>query len=238
MKTELLNKKDEPETIVNKVSSTAPKQKNKKNGCLSTGMMTVIIIFVTFLILGKLVIEPSNEKYYNNQAVIENLVTSYDDFSNIIQQWGFSGYTLERDELLDDLDGEGTIGIRIKMSNANGTIYIKDGAIHSIRYADNYLYKDGIIQHTLSEYTVTYNEKKELILKTQNAINGILKSPSTAKYPLYDSWAVGKINGATIVQGYVDSQNSFGATIRSTFQVTYTNNIITSLIFDGEECIK
>ena len=115
-------------------------------------MMTIIIIFIAFIIVGKLVIEPSNEQFYNNQEVIESLVTSSDNFLNIIKQCGFSNYTLERDTLLDGLDGDGTIGIRIKMSNLNGIIYVKDGAIYSVRYADNYLYKDGIIQHTLSEY--------------------------------------------------------------------------------------
>ena len=40
------------------------------------------------------------------------------------------------------------------------------------------------------------------------------------------------------MQGYDDSQNGFGATVRSTFQVTYKNNKVTSLIFDGKEYIK
>lgn len=140
-KNELLGEKNESKTTA-----------IKRNGCLSTGMMTIIIIFIAFIIVGKLVIEPSNEQFYNNQEVIESLVTSSDNFSNIIKQCGFSNYTLERDTLLDGLDGDGTIGIRIKMSNLNGIIYVKDGAIYSVRYADNYLYKDGIIQHTLSEY--------------------------------------------------------------------------------------
>ena len=130
-------------------------EKKKKGNLLVTTIMTLIIIIVAFVIFGKLVIEPSDERFYSNQEVLEGIITSTEDFSNIISQCGFSDYTLERDTLLDDLDGEGTIGIRIKMSNANGIVYIKDGTVYSVRYADNYLYKDGAIQHTLYEYLVT-----------------------------------------------------------------------------------
>lgn len=136
----------ESKTVMNNIPNTSL---NRKNSCLTTIISILIILIVSFVIVGQLVIEPSNQKYYNNQEVVQNLISSYSDFSNILQQCGFSNYTLERDELLDDLDGDGTIGIRIRMSNINGIIYIKDGAIHSVRYADNYLYKDGIIQHTL-----------------------------------------------------------------------------------------
>ena len=101
------------------------------------------------------------------------------------------------------------------------------------------MYKDGKVKHTLSEYLITIDEKGNLISSTKEIIKNILKSPSTAKFPWdYSEWAVGKENGSTIVQGYVDSQNGFGAMIRSTFQVTYKNNTVTSLIFDGKEYIK
>lgn len=124
----------------------------KSNGCLGTCIMTIIIIIVAFIIFGKLVINPSNERFDNNMQAIDGIVASYEDFSSIIEQCGFNDYSLERDEMLDDLDGDGTIGVRIKTSKANGIIYIKDGAIHSVRYADNYLYKDGTIHHSLTEY--------------------------------------------------------------------------------------
>lgn len=235
MKSELLGKGYAINTgMNNNVNNYNSVNKKKSHGCL----MTIIILIVAFILFGKLVIESSNERFYNNQQAIEGIVTSYEDFSSIIEQCGFSNYSLERDEILDEIEGEGTVGVRIKMPKLNGIIYIKDGAIYSVKYADNYLYRDGKIQHTLSEYIVTNDEAEALILKTQGTISGILKSPTTAKYPLYNEWRVGKRDGSTIVQGYVDSQNGFGAMIRSTFQVTYTNNVITSLIFDGEEYIK
>ena len=108
----------------------------------------------------------------------------------------------------------------------------------SIDYAGSILYKDGKKKHTLSDFIITSSEKADYIETTKNTINSVLKSPSTAKYPWdYDEWAIAKDGkkGIVIVQGYVDAQNSFGATTRSQFQVKYKNNKVTSLIFDGEE---
>ncbi|HGS9087754.1 hypothetical protein I6A86_08825 [Clostridioides difficile] len=43
-----------------------------------------------------------------------------------------------------------------------------------------------------------------------------------------------------VVQSYVDSQNSFGATMRSEFQIIFTSDgkDVKSFIFDGKEMIK
>ena len=46
MKTELLKGKDESKTVINKYTRTTQKQNNKKNGCLGTGMMTIIIMII------------------------------------------------------------------------------------------------------------------------------------------------------------------------------------------------
>lgn len=154
---------------------------------------------------------------------------------NIINECGFSNYSLE------DCGEENEIYyfiIKQNNSNISGGLDIKDGKVLSIDYAGNILYENGTVQHTLSEYIITSNEKVDLVYNTQEVIKAILKSPSTAKFPWVDEWKVAKKDGSTIVQGYVDSQNSFGAMIRSTFQVTYTNSIVTSLIFDGQEYIK
>ncbi len=44
-----------------------------------------------------------------------------------------------------------------------------------------------------------------------------LKSPSTAKFPSKSGVKISKNNDTYIIQGYVDSQNSFGATIRTKY---------------------
>lgn len=239
-KNELLTNEKIVNNTTNVTSNTKENNNGYSKGCL-IAILTILFPLFMFWAIGSIFSEPTyvkNVKLQNNKNIIESYSMSYVYFSNIVESCGFSDYTLERDELLDDLDGEGTIDFRIKSGNANGIVYVKDSVIQSVRYADNYLYKDGIVHHTLSEYIVTQDERRNLILNTQNVINIILKSPSTAKYPLFDEWKVGKIDGSTIVQGYVDSQNSFGATIRSEFQVTYKNDTVTSIIFDGEEYIK
>lgn len=54
------------------------------------------------------------------------------------------------------------------------------------------------------------------------------------------NWGFNKKDGIVTIQGYVDSQNSFGAMIRSKFQVKYNEKkeMMTSFIFDDEELIK
>ena len=114
----------------------------------------------------------------------------------------------------------------------------KNNKVDNIQYSDKILYENKKIKHKLSEYIISDNEETELITQTEENIKSILKSPSTAKFPWPDEWRMSKKKGSIIVQSYVDAQNSFGATIRSDFQVTYKKGIVTSLIFDGKEYMK
>lgn len=119
-----------------------------------------------------------------------------------------------------------------------GYIDIKDNTVCQIQYSDKILYKNNSIQHTLSDYIMSFDEQSSIKTKTMSIIDSILKSPSTAKYAGITEWKFSKLEDTITTQGYVDSQNSFGATIRSQFQVKYTNGNVTSLIFDGVEYIK
>lgn len=78
----------------------------------------------------------------------------------------------------------------------------------------------------------------------KESVNKILKSPSSAEYPdtflnpLKD-WNMVKSNNLVTVKSYVDSQNSFGAMIRSEFiiQIQMTDDgsgTLSYLQFDGE----
>ena len=49
----------------------------------------------------------------------------------------------------------------------------------------------------------------------------VLKAPATAKFPSFDEMIVNGSNGHYNVSGFVDSQNSYGASIRS----NYTYNV-------------
>ena len=150
--------------------------------------------------------------------------------------------TIKHDEILDDTDSEGERGYRINTDELNNIIlYLnKDGGVQSVRYADHNLFLGGKVYATVYDFVLTDDEESDLLIRCQHGIESILKSPSTAKFPNILHWAFAKNPDRILVQSYVDSQNSFGATIRSEFQVTFTpdGNDITSLIVNGVEYIK
>jgi len=65
-----------------------------------------------------------------------------------------------------------------------------------------------------------HNSKQNAFLMAQQLVTEKLKAPTTAKFPAYeDRFVTDKGEGNYTVASYVDSQNSFGAMIRSNFRV-------------------
>lgn len=211
-------------------------KKIKKKSSVGTVFGIIfLVIFVFIVIVGS----STDRQYETYQNMFAQYSVSYDEVSKIVSNCGFTNFSITRDELIDNLWEDGTIGFRIKSDQSkNATLYIKDSTIYNIRYADIDLYKNGDYLDNVTNYYISYNEHINLMLKSQEIINKILKSPSTAKYPLYDQWSIVKNKESITVQCYVDAQNSFGATGRSYFQIILSNNVVTSLIFDGKEYIK
>lgn len=76
--------------------------------------------------------------------------------------------------------------------------------------------------------------KWSLYATTEQVIKNRLKSPSTAKF-LNQKAVYDDTNQIYKVQGDVDVQNSFGATIRSTFYAEYNNKLeVIYMTFDNE----
>jgi len=148
--------------------------------------------------------------------------------------------TINHDEGLDNAHIKGEKGYRVDAQDASNIILYMNvnGTVNMIRYGDNALYENGKTLNKLDDYIVTKKEMTDLQIRSQNALNSILKAPSTAKYPNILEWKFGKENGTTIVQSYVDSQNGFGTMIRSEFQLKIKNDKVISLLLDGKEYIQ
>lgn len=203
----------------------------------------VIILIILFIILCIMIglIKEADKTLDTSYSIINSYVSSEEapKVKEIIEKCGFTNYIVTRDESIDGLWEEGTLGFRIKSDQSNNaTLYVKNGCVDNIRYADIDLYKNGEYLDSASNYYVSFNEKINWMTKAESGVNQLLKAPSTAKYPLANEWNIYKNQDTVTIESYVDSQNSFGAMIRSNFKITVINNQVTSLIFDGKEYIK
>ena len=79
----------------------------------------------------------------------------------------------------------------------------------------------------LAKYTEengVISEREEAILYAQSVELQLLKAPQTAVFPPLEQFRVSEANGSYIVSGHVDSQNSYGASVRTPFSLTVTKN--------------
>jgi hypothetical protein len=85
----------------------------------------------------------------------------------------------------------------------------------------------------------TYSDVEALV-EAEHIVSGYLKAPSTAQFPsMSDATIEDLANNGFKVSSYVDSQNGFGAMIRSNWTVLfeYTDNDMVNIyqvIVDGE----
>lgn len=227
-------------------------QSNTKKKKPYTSIKLILLAVAVCFIIGYFVNLYS--KYDKNapNTVTDNPISSkYIDITNeegkkideILKECGINDVdTFEHDELLDNAHSKGETGYRISIDVADNIIlYLnKDKSVHSIVYNDNKLYKKNKAVAKIQDYTFTIEEASKWQSLCQEKVKEILKSPSTAKFPNFTEWGFGKEKNKITIQGYVDSQNSFGTEIRSKFQfiINSKSNTIKSFIFDGEELIK
>lgn len=122
----------------------------------------------------------------------------------------------------------------------------QDETVNSINCGTIKFYENGKKTDDLSNRLISSDEMIQLKSITEDTIEKMLKSPSTAKFPgtflsPYDNWSFSKSGNNYTVSSYVDSQNGFGATLRSQFTITYkkdNNSLqIISLIFNGKKIV-
>jgi|GEM_PF-1294966 len=80
------------------------------------------------------------------------------------------------------------------------------------------------------------------IVFAKETIKKILKSPSTAEFVDVKAYELSNLKDVWAVNGYVDSQNSFGAMIRNQWEVQLDyrdgkGGTVKSILFDGEKIL-
>lgn len=104
----------------------------------------------------------------------------------------------------------------------------------------------GIFSSSSSNTTSTTSEspsqsrKITSIAFAKSIIEDMLKSPSTAKFSNVDAYELSNEKDVWAVNGYVDSQNGFGAMLRSTWEVQLDyrdgkGGEIKSVMMDGKK---
>lgn len=118
-----------------------------------TGIIPGIILIIALVLFFSL-INFSTNKSEENYAELKDYMKTEDiqNTLNILTECGFTNYSLSRDDSLDNLDGENTLGFRIKSDNYNAVLYLKNGKLNTIRYSDKNLYENGNIINSLSDF--------------------------------------------------------------------------------------
>lgn len=216
----------------------------KKHGFMKGCLMVIIVFFIICAGIG-IIMSLTMDKV--TKSDITKYIDVTDEQANKIESvLGNCGIdqisSIEHDELLDNAHTNGETGYRLKTGNIDNIILylLSDKSVNQIRYADYDLYVNGSSVATLQDYTVSKDEVNKYQSLCQEKVKEILKSPSTAKFPVYTEWGFKQEKNIFTVQGHVDAQNSFGAETRSKFQfiIDMDSDNIQSFIFDGEELIK
>lgn len=233
----LQDSKSNKESCVQSGVDSKNMPKKVRTGC-SIGCLVIVALFVFGLVVG--ITQGKTSKSARSIGIEQEEGEKID---NILAQCGLTNInSIEHDELLDNAHFDGEKGYRVSANRLDNIIlYLyADNIVYSVRYADNDLFLKGNLIATINDYVMSIEEISKWQVLCQDKVKSILKSPSTAKFPNYKEWGFNKKNGIVTIQGYVDSQNGFGAEIRSNFQfvVNSADNTIQSFIFDGQELIN
>lgn len=251
--------KTEKTTNVTSVASL-PAKKKKKLGCLfycSIIILILMTITIVGAVLGNDTPSSNNNTNYGNQnaALSTNAPTSFaakninglsnkqgEKIDKILSQCGLKDASSITAESSLDSRYKGKKGYILVIGNIKNVFVFLDKKqnVYKITYKNHTLYGKGKVKSTLNDYCMIAEEQDTVRISCEEKIKEILTSPSTAEFADRNEWAFSKNKHTLLVQGYVDSQNGFGAMIRSDFQfeIDRKTNKIKSLIFDGKELIS
>ena len=105
--------------------------------------------------------------------------------------------------------------------------FVMDGeVVKSVVSGSFTFYSDDAVIFKVVDTVPNSEELRAAKENTKELVLNSLKAPSTAKFPgtildQYENWSIVKDENNIIVSSYVDAENSFGATPRTNFSVTY-----------------
>ena len=160
-------------------------------------------------------------------------------------QKGLSGETKKCPECLADIPKEAKkcshCGTKQKQSVTAGKLILTIIVVGIITSA---VLSSGSSSNSSSTSRATAVSDTQVNIMAENYVEQVLKSPSTAEFPTLAFTHSDLGNNKHQIVSYVDSQNSFGAMIRSNWSVVLTYNggdwanqnnwTLNELIFDGE----
>lgn len=179
----------------------------------------------------------------NIQAIMETMKLTKEESQAVFDNLNSVGLTSIKDIQMGA--GTGVDELQSFVANCDGrtaivtiekrlTYYIGIGSI------DLYDSSAGGVLDTIDNYVMSDTDMFKFINLAEDYVTQILKAPSTAEFPgqimELDQWRVARYQDVVTVMSYVDSQNSFGAMIRSEFgiQMSFTTGEVLYLVFDDE----
>ncbi len=124
--------------------------KNQKITGIGPGILLIIIVIAFVYFVNFATNSPTDESDANYDMLISYMEPeNVENTLNILSQCGISNFSLTRDDSLDGLDGENTLGFRVKSYAYNAIIYLKDGQLKTVRYADKDLYENGQVLNNI-----------------------------------------------------------------------------------------
>lgn len=213
-------------------------KKKVRKGCLVPSLVFIGLIGFG-LIFGLMQVIENPEQYSKKSELGKVMELTKEQEDDIVQILNESGIGEIKSVKLFNT-GEKKSSYYISTQDvSNVVVWISnDKKLLEIYYNGNDIYVDGNVVSPVTNFYMSQEEKAGLRLIVEKVIKDNLKSPSTAKFAPVREWNYTKDNNVSVVSAYVDSQNGFGATIRTKFQFTFEKDKITSLLIDGVEYIK
>lgn len=216
----------------------APKREKKKF-CDTWWFWTLFVIFWMFVIVPNVKIAekpgPSSFPSTSNTSSIRPALDERSQFIADAQDAGLSEsasigiYDLLKDQLL-------CTNIKFKCKSIVGNalyeisekeyalkVAADNDGIYSVRCGSYEMYDGETVHYTVQDIALRDIDGNEAYYSViaKEIVSSYLKAPSTAKFPFLTEFRMQRYGDIVAVSGYVDSQNSFGAMIRSEWVVQF-----------------